>query len=74
MILVVFERNVLVGCFGNVIFGCFGGVMFGCILVGCYGGMGWNHMPHRGYSNMWGKYMVVGGMSHTLGFMFGCVA
>lgn len=40
MILVVFERHALVGCFSDVIFGCFGGVMFGCTLVGAMVGWG----------------------------------
>lgn len=38
MIIVVFERYVVVGCFCNVMFGCFGGVMFKCRFVWDYGG------------------------------------
>lgn len=39
MILVVFERYMMVGCFD--------GVMFGCTLVRCYGRMGRYHTCHR---------------------------
>lgn len=71
MVLVVFERHALVGYFGDVMFGCFSGVMFGYTLIGGYGRMRWNHMPHQGYSKMWRRHMVVGGMSHTLSFLLG---
>ena len=39
MVLMVFERHILVECFGDVMFECFGGVIFECTLVGCYGRM-----------------------------------
>lgn len=41
---------------------------------GHYGGMGWNRMNYLSYRQMWWLHMVVGGVGHALGFVFGCVA
>lgn len=69
MILVVFERHVVVRYFGDVMFECFGGVMFGCILVR----RGWNHMHHETLVKCGGNIWLLGDMSHASDFVFACV-
>lgn len=58
----------------HVMFGCFDSMMFEFILVVYYGRICLYHMSYRCYGKMWWRHMIVGGMSHAIGFVFMCVA